>query len=137
MSRRTIPRPFPADFPGVTVEWLACANNCSPRSIRRWRGSLPPDNPAGTDFLNNMTPEIAQEMALLRPRRGVLPYWSRMAIAEFAARGATYAELMRMFRVGRSTVYRAIHRPSLGYCPLTGQRQLTTGQAAPLKRTGL
>src|SRR5688500_40644 len=74
-SERTIPRPYPADLPGVTVEWLAHANNCSPRSIRRWRDSLPPDNPATADLLNNMTPELAQEMALRRPRRGVLPFW--------------------------------------------------------------
>jgi len=83
-----------------------------------------------------MTAEVGLEMALLRPKRGMLPYWSRMAIAEFAARGASYAELSRMFGVGRSTVYRAVHRASSAYCPLTGRRLLTESQAAAAPRKG-
>src|SRR5579864_206209 len=121
MSRRIIPRPFPADLPGVTVEWLARANNCSPRTIRRWRSSLPPDAPVAAEVLSNLTAEMARDMALLRPRRGTLPLWSRLAIAQLAAEGASYLELMQRFNVARSTVYRAIHRPPRAYCPLTGR----------------
>jgi len=76
----------------------------------------------------NMTSDSAREMALLRPSRGGLPLWSRMAIAELASRGVAYSELMRMFRVGRSTVYRAIKRPSKAYCPLSGRRLLSDTQ---------
>lgn len=67
-------------------------------------------------------------MALQRKARGVLPLWSRMAIAELAAGGATYNELMAMFRVGRSTVYRAVHKVNGPYSPLSGQRILTSTQ---------
>jgi transposase-like protein len=130
MPRRTIPRPYPADMPGVTVEWLARANSCSPRTIRRWRASPSPDSGAIDDVLVNLTTELAKEMALLRPRRGTLPFWSRLAIAELAQRGATYSDLMRLFRVGRSTVYRAIHRTSAAYCPLSGRRLPSSSQSA-------
>lgn len=128
----TFLRPFGPNFPGVTSAWLARANGCSVRSIHRWRARPDVESAAVTEFWSSMTVELALEMALLRPRRGVLPFWSRLAIADFAARGATYADLMRMFRVGRSTVYRAIHRPSTAYCSLGGRRQLTQVQAAGL-----
>lgn len=135
MSRRTIPRPFPADLPGVTVEWLARANSCSPRTVRRRRESLPRDGDATAELLSKMTLELAREMAWLRPPRGALPFWSRLAISELAAAGATYSELARMFGVGRSTVYRAIHRPVHAYCLISGRRQLTDSQAAAVCRT--
>jgi transposase-like protein len=134
MPRRTIPRPFPADLPGVTAEWLARANNCSPRTIRRWRTLPPPDGGAANDILMRMTPETAVQMALVRPPRGSIPFWSRLAIAELAARGATYSQLMREFRVGRSTVYRAIHRMTRDYCHLSGVRLRTTSHAAAVPR---
>jgi hypothetical protein len=77
-----------------------------------------------------MNVELGLQMALLRPPRGVLPFWSRMAIAELASQGKTYTELARLFRVGRSTVYRAIHQPCGAYFILTGVRQITKQQAA-------
>lgn len=125
-------RPYPADLPGVTVEWLALANSCSVRSIRRRRVSPPPDDADAANLLANMTPQLAREMALLRPSRGVLPFWSRLAIAEMAAAGATYSNLMHIFKVSRSTVYRAIHRPTAAYCSFSGRRLLTIAQAAPV-----
>jgi hypothetical protein len=132
VGRKSILGPFPADLPGVTIEWLAKANNCSARTVRRRRrASLTPGSPAVAELLTNMTLELALEMALLRPPRGVLPFWSRMAIAQLAAKGATYSQLMQMFSVGRSTVYRSIHRAAAAYCPLTGRRQLTKAQVAP------
>ncbi len=130
----TTPRPYPASLPGVTVEWLARANGCSPRTIRRWRSSPSPDNGAIDHLLSQLTPEVAMEMALLRPPRGTLPFWSRLAIAELAQRGATYSELMRLFGVGRSTVYRAIHRPCSAYCLVSGRRLLSPSEAAPIQR---
>lgn len=71
-------------------------------------------------------------MTLVRPARGTLPFWSKMAIAELAGKGATYRELMELFGVSRSTVYRAIHRPYAGYCFLSAERQVTAIQAAPV-----
>jgi hypothetical protein len=39
--------------------------------------------------------------------------------------------LMLLFAVGRSTVYRAIHRFPFAYCPMTGRRRLTSAQVLP------
>jgi transposase-like protein len=131
-----MPRPYPFDLAGVTVEWLARANDCSPRTVRRRRASSLPNDFTAADFLSSLDPKLAQRMALLRPSRGILPLWSRLAIAELASQGATYTELAHLFGVSRSTVYRAIHRSSAGYCPLSGQRLLTRSQAAPLGAAG-
>lgn len=79
-----------------------------------------------------MTPDLALAMAEFRPRRGMLPYWSRLALAELASEGATYASLMALFKVGRSTVYRAIKGQPRGYAPFSGQRLLTAVQDQPL-----
>jgi len=92
---------------------------------------LPPDDAAISDFLSDMTPDVARQMAMLRPRGGILPLWSRMAIAQLAAEGATYTQLMEMFKVGRSTVYRAIHRQSAAYSLLSCHRLLSHSQSAP------
>ena len=73
-------------------------------------------------------------MALMRPKRGMLPYWSRMAIAELSAQGMTYAAIMTMFGVGRSTVYRAKKGKPRGFAPLSGQRVLTPQQTCPLSQ---
>ena len=80
-----------------------------------------------------MTLAVAVAMAQLRPKRGMLPYWSRLAIAELASKGATYAALMEVFGVSRSTVYRAIMGQPRGYAPMSGRRLLTGSQAASLK----
>jgi transcriptional regulator with XRE-family HTH domain len=63
----------------------------------------------------------------------MIPYWGRLAIADMAARGFTYAELMQLFGVGRSTVSRAIQGDPRGYQPMSGQRVLTDSQKLPLK----
>ena len=132
MKQRTIPRAYPADLSGVTTEWLAHANGCSAGTIRRERSALSSPSSEGLAILAGMTPELGLELAHLRPSRGMLPYWSRLAIAAFAATGSTYKELMVMFRVGRSTVYRALKARQGGYASLSGQRVLSGPQKAPV-----
>lgn len=132
MARSIIPRPFPANMPGVTVAWLAKANKCSTRTIRRWRASLLLDDALGSEMVADLTTDRAKEMALLRPTRGVLPLWCRLAIADLAARGSTYAELAEAFQVSMSTVRRAAKLAPQTFGLLTGQRLLTKQQAAPL-----
>lgn len=83
-----------------------------------------------------MTPELAQQMAVLRAPGTILPLWSRMAICELAFHGTTYAELMQMFQAGRSTVYRAIQRPNLAFCGLSGHRQLSAAQMSFISKSG-
>lgn len=130
--RMTTSRAFPLDLPGVTVAWLAHVNDCSPSTIRRARSAEQDLDNSAFEFLSKLTVEQALDMARLRPARGHLPHWSRMAVSEFAKRGASYAELMALFGVGRSTVYRCLHGRSTAYHPLSGRRQLSTSQLAPV-----
>ena len=129
-----VPRTFPVDLPGVTSSWLASANGRSPKSIARGRRSVQFLSAEAALVVATMTPELAVAMAQFRPPRGMLPYWSRLAIAELASQGLTYAALMELFMVGRSTVYRAIRGQPRGYIPLSGQRLLTPSQAASVRR---
>jgi len=131
MVEMTFPRPVPFDLPGVTNSWIARANGCSVSTVRRRRLEVVEDARCA-ELLANLSAETSLLMGRIRAPRGVLPLWSRMAIAEFAARGATYRELMKMFGVGRSTVYRALHRTSTTYAALSGCRQLTEVQARPI-----
>lgn len=110
--------------PGVTSAWLAHANGVSVKTIQRWRdrADLPPVD------LSSMTAEMGLEMALLRPPGCVLPMWSRMAMAEFARRGASYAELAKLFQCGISTVWRCVTGKTSGFTVLSGRRRLTQQQ---------
>jgi hypothetical protein len=60
--------------------------------------------------LTILTPELGLEMALLRPPGSIMPMWSRMAMAEYAADGMTYADLAELFRCGKSAVWRIAGR---------------------------
>lgn len=128
----TVPRAFPVDLPGVTTSWLAKANDRSPSAIARGRRLRAGNSQGAVAFVVGITPELALAMAHIRPRRGMLPYWSRLAIAELASQGVTYASLMELFRVGRSTIYRAIRGQPRGYAPMSGRRLLTAAQGAPV-----
>lgn len=131
-SQRTIPRPYPANLPGVTIAWLARANRCSPNTIRRARAATDAKDDSVHELLSNLSAENGVEMARLRCPRGQLPLWSRMAIAEYARQGATYEQLMHLFGVGRSTVYRALHSRTSTFSPLSGHRHLSASQRAPI-----
>lgn len=131
MGPSTIPRAFPVDLPGVAMSWLAKANGCSSSAIARARRPASGISEEAVAVVDGMTPELALAMAEFRPRRGMLPYWSRLAIAELASQGVTYAALMELFRVGRSTVYRAIKGQPRGYALFSGQRLLTAVQGRP------
>lgn len=113
-------------MPGVTTSWLASANGVSERTIRRRRQKTD-----SSDFdLGILTLETGLELSMLRPSGGVLPIWSRMAIAEYAARGKSYNELSQMFNCSKSTVWRCIKRWPSAYDPLSFKRVLTKQQKA-------
>jgi transposase len=116
-------------LPGVTAAWLAHANGVTVKTIERWKQQ---SDPADVD-LTILTPELGLEMALLRPPGSIMPMWSRMAMAEYAANGMTYAELSELFRCGKSTVWRCVKRWPGGYAPLSGKRLLTPQQRAPVR----
>lgn len=114
-------------MPGVTTAWLAQANGVSVRTIRRWRQR---SNPADVD-VSLMTAQVGYAMAVVRRPGGMLPLWSRMAIAELAWGGASYTHLARQFRCSESTVWRCVKRCSGSFAPLSGQRLLSMQQRNP------
>ena len=111
-------------MPGVTTSWLAFANGVTSRTINRWRKQA---SPADVD-LSLFTAEIGLAMSLLRPAGTFMPMWSRMAIAEYASKGASYGELAQMFGCGKSTVWRCVKKWPRGFDPLSGKRLLTHQQ---------
>ena len=72
-------------------------------------------------------------MALARGRTQ-LPFWSRMAICEFAGRGLARAELATMFRCSQSTVGNVLRNIGGGFNVMTGERTLTNSQTNPPAR---
>ena len=113
-------------LPGVTKAWLAQANGVCVKTISRWRER---SSRAEVD-LSSMTAQLGQTMAILRRPGSILPLWSRMAIAELAWEGASYAELAYKFRCGRSTVWRCVKYQSEAYHMLSGSRLLMKQQRA-------
>ena len=111
-------------MPGVTTSWLAVANGVTARTINRWRKKA---NPADVD-LSLFTAEIGLEMSLLRPAGSFMPMWSRLAIAEYASKGARYGELAQLFGCGKSTVWRCVKKWPRGFDPLSGKRLLAHQQ---------
>jgi len=109
----------------VTTRWLARANGVSVWTIRRWR-RLHPESPPTL----NPTRELGLAMALARPPAGLLPLWSRMAIADYAHHGASYREIAAMFRCSKNTVWRCVRRRPTAFEPLSGRRALTGQQHA-------
>ena len=128
MPLTSVPWTYHPHMPGVTTSWLAHANGVTVKTIERWRQK---SSPADVD-LTILTAETGLQMALIRPAKFLLPVWSRMAIAEYARRGVSYAELATMFRCGKSTVWRCVRRWPGGFAPLSGRRLLTPQQLAPV-----
>lgn len=77
----------------------------------------------------SITPEDGLKMA---QRRGPahLPWWSRLAIAEFAIR-LTTSDVASLFRCSRRTVQLVLTRGVLSYDPFTGTRRLSPSQVSP------
>lgn len=117
---------------GVTISWLAAASGTSRSTVERAKRATSAGSKTAATEDFSITTGTAVEMALVRPRRGMLPYWSRLAIAELSAQGMTYAALMTMFGVSRSTVYRAKKGKPRGFAPLSGRRLLTPQQTRPV-----
>ena len=126
MPLTSVPWTWHPHLPGVTTSWLAHANGVSVKTIGRWRLK---SSPADVD-LAILTAEIGLEMAMVRPARCMLTVWSRMAVAEYARRGVSYADLATMFRCGLTTVCRCVRRWPGGFAPLSGRRLLTAQQLA-------
>lgn len=66
-----------------------------------------------------------------RRRRAHMPWWSRLAIAEFVERLGSTAEVASLFRCSRRTVQLALKASPIAYNLLTGERCLSRTQAEP------
>ena len=126
MPLTPVPWTWHPHLPGVTTSWLAHANGVSVKTIGRWRQR---SSPADVD-LTILTAEVGLEMAMIRPRKCLMPVWSRMAVAEYARHGMSYDELATMFRCGLTTVWRCVKRWPGGFAQLSGRRLLTVQQQA-------
>lgn len=78
----------------------------------------------------SITPEDGLRMA---QRRGSthLPWWSRLAIADFAARLQSTSQVASLFGCSRRTVQLALTRGVLSYNVFTGERRLSGTQISP------
>src|SRR5690554_3177855 len=108
---------------GVTTRWLARVNGVSVWTIQRWRRRNT-QLPAALD----LSLELGLAMALARPPRGLMPLWSRMAIAEHAHNGVSYQELAKMFRCSKNTVWRCVTQRSTAFERMSGRRLLSSQQ---------
>ena len=79
---------------------------------------------------SSITPEDGLKMAQRRGRAH-LPWWSRLAIAEYAQSLGDTGEVARLFNCSRRTVQFALKRWPVAYDPLTGERRLSHTQASP------
>lgn len=133
-SDSSVPRNLHLHTPGVTASWLAHVTGVSTECIRQRRLRSDPHAPDATTALAALDPLAAAAWARARPKRGSLPVWSRLAIAELRSQGAGYAELATLFGCGRTTVWRALKRPPNDYCTLSGRRSLTASQSDALRQ---
>lgn len=83
-----------------------------------------------SDNAASITAEDGLKMAQRRGRTH-LPWWSRLAIAEFAHRLGGTSQVASMFRCSRRTVQLVMKTWPTSYDPLSGERQLSRTQACP------
>lgn len=78
----------------------------------------------------SITPDDGMQFA---QKRGPahLPWWSRLAIAEFRHRLNSTVEVARLFRCSRRTVQLALKTLPLSYDFLTGERRPSSSQISP------
>jgi hypothetical protein len=123
--------------PGFSIAYHAHALGVSCTTIHKhlaWSRALAEADPTIFDDVRmnsaSITPDDALRMA---QRRGAthLPWWSRLAIAEYSTRLQSTGEVAAMFRCSRRTVQIVLTRGALSFNPFTGERQLSSTQASP------
>lgn len=99
-----------------------------------WSHALAAQDPSIADDVernvSSITPVDGLRMA---QRRGAthLTWWSRLAIAQFAARARRTSDVATLFQCSRRTVQQVLGRGSLSYDLFTGVRRLSSTQLAP------
>lgn len=86
----------------------------------------------------NVASITADDGLRMAQRRGPtqLPWWSRLAIAEFALRMGSTKEVADLFGCSRRTVQLALKRLPLSFDAMTGERRLSTSQISPPNKWG-
>jgi hypothetical protein len=81
----------------------------------------------------NVASITAEDGLMMAQRRGAahLPWWSRLAIAEFRDRLMSTSEVASLFECSRRTVQLVLKTWPTAYDPLSGKRRLSRTQASP------
>lgn len=99
-----------------------------------WSRDLAAGDPTIFDRVSDNAASITAEDGLkMAQRRGAahLPWWSRLAIAEFVQRLGSTSEVASLFHCSRRTVQLALKNSPASYEPLSGERRLSQTQASP------
>lgn len=123
--------------PGFTAAYQAHALAVSTTTITKhleWSSALAAADPTVAEDITKNSASITPEDGLkMAQRRGSthLPWWSRLAVADFAARGQSTSEIAHLFRCSRRTVQMVLTRGALSFDCFTGARRLSSTQASP------
>ena len=100
------------------------------RLCRQFAASDPTIRHSISENLASITPEDGLRIA---QRRGAahLPWWSRLAIAEFQQRLGNNREVAALFNCSPRTVHLILTTCPIAYDPLSGERRLSKTQASP------
>lgn len=123
--------------PGFTTAYHARVLDLSTTTIHKhleWSRTLSLADPTIAEAVDancaSITPDDGLKMA---QRRGSahLPWWSRLAMADFAARLESTSQVAALFRCSRRTVQLARAQGALSYDMFTGERRLSATQISP------
>lgn len=123
--------------PGFSFAYHAHVLGVSGTTLRKhlaWSRDLASHDPtiAGC-VIANVASITADDGLKMAQRRGAtqLPWWSRLAIADFAFRMEGTREVADLFACSRRTVQLALRRLPISFDPLTGERRLSRSQSSP------
>lgn len=123
--------------PGFSTAYHAHVLGVSSTTLNKhlaWSRALALADPtSGESIVANAASITAEDGLKMAQRRGAthLPWWSRLAIAEFAARLEGTCKVAQLFCCSRRTVQQVLTGGALSYDPLTGVRRLSPTQSSP------
>jgi hypothetical protein len=123
--------------PGFSTAYHAHALGVSTTTINKhisWSQAAALADPSIVeDAALNAASIIPEDGLKMAQRRGSahLPWWSRLAMADFAVRLGSTCEVAKLFRCSRRTVQLVRSRGVLSYDLFTGARRLSWTQASP------
>ena len=100
----------------------------------QWSRELALGDPTLLDSVSENAASITPEDGLMiaqRRGRAHLPWWSRLAIAEFRHRLGSTGEVAALFNCSRRTVQLVLKTCPIAYDPFSGERRLSRTQASP------